>query len=324
MPPSLAVQPVPAPHPGAQVALAVAPRRDDPLRGVGLLLSAMILFSCSDATGKYLSASLPPIEVVWLRYLGFCLLVLPAIIAGKPAKMLRSRRPGLQVLRGLGILGSAILFTMAVQTLPMADATATSFVSPIFITALSIPFLGEVVGLRRWAAVGVGLIGVLIVVRPGSAGFHPMMLLPILSAISWAGGIVLTRKMSGADGSVTTMAYSAATGVVVMTMIVPFYWQSPSWHQILLGLVIGIVSTTAQWIVVIAYRYADASVLAPFSYSQLVWSALLGFLVFGAVPDMLTFLGAAVIIGSGLYTAHRERVRAQEARPPDRQAASAV
>ncbi|HWK44547.1 MAG TPA: DMT family transporter [Stellaceae bacterium] len=314
-PSSLAVQPIPAPHPGAQAAVAVAPRRDDPLRAVGLLMSAMILFSCSDATAKYLAATLPPIEVVWLRYLGFSLLVLPAVVAaGRPGVVLRSRRPGLQLLRGLGILGSAIIFTAALQWLPMADATATSFVSPIFITALSIPVLGESVGLRRWAAVGVGLIGVLIVVRPGSEGFQPAMLLPILSAMSWACGIVLTRKMSGADNTITTLAYSGFSGLVVMTLLVPFYWEAPSWHQVLLGLLIGLVSTTAQWIVVMAYRYADASVLAPFSYTQLVWSVLLGFLIFGAIPDTLTFLGAGIIIASGLYTAHRERVRAQQAR----------
>jgi drug/metabolite transporter (DMT)-like permease len=175
------------------------------------------------------------------------------------------------------------------------------------VTALSIPILGEVVGWRRWSAVAVGLLGVLIVVRPGTGAFDTAAIFPLLSAASWAVALVVTRKMSGADGPLVALTYAATVGLLVTSAIVPFEWVNPGWREIGLALVTGGASTIAQWLVVLAFQKARASVLAPFSYSQLVWSGLLGFLVFGSVPDGWTLIGAAVIIASGLYTAHRER-----------------
>jgi drug/metabolite transporter (DMT)-like permease len=265
----------------------------------------------SDATSKVLGQMIPPIEVVWLRYCGFTALMLPALLH-QPAR-LKSAAPGLQIGRGLGLLGSALFFTTGLKFLAMADATAMSFVSPLFITALSIPVLGEKVGLRRWSAIVVGLIGVLIVVRPGTSAFNPASVFPLLSSVSWACGIVLTRKMSHSnDGMVTTLGYAALVGFVVTSLMQPFVWTEPTWTQIGLGFFMACVSTAAQWLVVLAYRRANASVLAPFSYTQLVWSSLAGLILFGMTPDSLTLTGAAVIITSGLYTAHRERIVARE------------
>jgi len=284
---------------------------DDPVRGILLIVAAMVFFSMSDATAKFLGQRIPPIEIVWLRYTGFSLLMLPAVLR-RPAR-LRSAAPVLQIGRGLGLLGSALFFTAGLRFLAMADATAMSFVSPLFITALSIPVLKEKVGVRRWGAIVVGLIGVLIVVRPGTSAFNPASALPLLSSVSWACGIVLTRKMSHSqDGMVTTLAYAAFTGFMVTSLMVPFVWVTPSWPVVALGGFIACVSTTAQWLVVMGYRRANASVLAPFSYSQLVWSSLAGFLLFDMMPDGLTLVGAAIIIASGLYTAHRERIVARQ------------
>jgi drug/metabolite transporter (DMT)-like permease len=222
-------------------------------------------------------------------------------------RSLRSQRPSLQALRALGVLGSAIFFIMGLGFLPMAEATAIAFVSPVIVTALSIPILGEVVGWRRWSAVAVGLLGVLIVVRPGAGAFDTAAVFPILSAASWAVALVVTRKMSGSDGPLVSLTYAAVVGVLVTSAIVPFGWVTPGWREIGLGLVTGVASTIAQWLVVLAFQQARASVLAPFSYSQLIWSGLLGYLIFGSVPDGWTLVGAGVIIASGLYTAHRER-----------------
>jgi drug/metabolite transporter (DMT)-like permease len=197
--------------------------------------------------------------------------------------------------------------------LPIAEASATSFVSPLFVTALSIVFLGESVGLRRWLATGVGLIGVLIVLRPGSSAFHPAALFSIVSALAWACALIMTRMLSGSERAVTTMTYSSITGVCILSALVPLVWVAPSWHDVFFGIVIGIASTVGQWIVVLAFRYADASVLAPFSYTQLLWVSILGFIVFGEVPDIWTVTGAAFIVASGLYTAHRERIRRSQA-----------
>lgn len=284
---------------------------DDPVRGILLVIAAMLFFSMSDACSKFLGQTLPPIEIVWLRYSGFALLTLPALLR-RPGRF-RSSAPALQIGRGLGLLGSAVFFTAGLRFLAMADATATSFVSPLFITALSIPVLGEKVGLRRWSAIAVGLIGVLIVVRPGTSTFNPASIFPLLSSISWACGIVLTRKMShSTDHMVTTLGYAAITGFVVMSLMLPFVWVVPSWQDIAIGCFMACVSTAAQWLVVLGYRRANASVLAPFSYTQLIWSCLAGFLLFHMTPDVMTLVGAAVIIASGLYTAHRERIVARQ------------
>ena len=284
---------------------------DDPVKGILLIVAAMVFFSMSDTCSKLLGEVLPPIEVVWLRYGGFTLLMLPALLR-RPARFLSSA-PLLQIGRGLGLLGSAVFFTAGLRFLAMADATAMSFVSPLFITALSIPVLGEKVGLRRWSAIVVGLIGVLIVVRPGTSAFNPASIFPLLSSVSWACGIVLTRKMShSSDDIVTTLGYAAITGFVVMSLMLPFVWVAPSWQAVTIGAFMACVSTAAQWLVVMGYRRANASVLAPFSYTQLVWSSLAGFLLFSVVPDLMTLAGAAVIIASGLYTAHRERTVARQ------------
>jgi drug/metabolite transporter (DMT)-like permease len=281
--------------------------RDRPLRGIVLMLAALAFFSCSDAASKLMTATLPAVEVAWLRFCVFTLLMLGTAVGTRQAHALRSKRPILQTLRGLGVLGSSIFFIMGLAFLPMAEATAIAFISPMIVTALSIPFLGEVVGWRRWSAVMVGLLGVLIVVRPGAGAFDPAAILPILSAASWAVALVVTRKMSGSDGPLVSLTYAAVVGLLVTSALVPFTWVMPGWREVGLGLVTGVASTVAQWLVVLAFQQARASVLAPFSYSQLVWSGLLGYVIFGNVPDEWTLVGASVIIASGLYTAHRER-----------------
>ncbi len=293
------------------LAAAIPAQRDDPVRGILLVVVAVLFFSCSDATAKYLSQTLPSLEIAWLRYASFSLLVLPLMLRRGPP-VLRTRRPLLQILRGLGMLGSAVFFIIGMRYLPMAEAAATSYVSPAFVTALSIPLLAERVGPRRWAAVAVGLIGVLIVIRPGSAAFQPAAVFPILSAMSWACGIVITRRMAGTEGATTTLVWTALTGFVVLSALLPFNAVMPTATELALGLLIGLTSTLAQWLLIQAYRYGDASVLAPFSYIQLVWSTAAGYIVFAAVPDLWTFVGMGVIVASGIYTAHRERIRARD------------
>ncbi|PWC32711.1 multidrug DMT transporter permease [Azospirillum sp. TSO35-2] len=291
-----------------------ARRAEDPFRAILLVIAAVACLSCSDATAKYLGQSLPPIEIAWLRYVVFTALVMPLALRGGSTRVLRTVRPGLQVLRGLGMLGSALFFIMAMRHLPLAEAAAISFVSPVFVTALSILLLGETVGIRRWAALLVGLAGVLIVIRPGGASFHPTSLLPVLTAASWAFGLVVTRMMTAQENPLTTLVWSALTGFIALTALLPLEFQMPTAWQMLLGVFIGLIYTLSQWLLILAYRQGEASVLAPFTYVQLIWSTALGFLVFGAVPDHWTFVGTGVIIASGLYTAHRERLRARERR----------
>lgn len=292
----------------SDLARATGRHEDHPFRGIALLIGATLCLATSDSLAKYLSATLPSVEIAWIRFLTFVLLLVPVACLGERAS-LRSKRPGLQVLRALALVVSSLLFITALRYLPIAEASATSFVAPLFVTALSIAVLGEVVGPHRWAATAVGLCGVLIVVRPGTAAFDPASILPIASAFAWAITLVMTRMISGADRTITTMAFAAVVGLVVLSALVPFVWVKPSAWDVLLGVGVGVASSAGQWLVVLAFRHADASVLAPFSYVQLVWVTVIGLVVFAELPDLWTFVGAAFIIASGLYTAHRERRR---------------
>jgi drug/metabolite transporter (DMT)-like permease len=284
-------------------------RTDRPLKGIALILLSTIFLGTSDVTSKYLSSTLPSIEITFIRFVTFAVIMAPAMLPGTPLYALRTERLGLQLVRGAALLGSSIFFISGLRYLPIAEASATGFVSPLFVTALSIVLLSESVGVRRWIATAVGLIGVLIILRPGTSAFHPAAFFPIVSALCWALTLVMTRMMSGREHAVTTMTYSAIAGVAIMGALVPFGFVAPTWHDILFGIVVGLASTVGQWIVVLAYRYADASVLAPFSYTQLLCVSILGFFIFGEVPDIWTITGAIFIVASGLYTAHRERVR---------------
>lgn len=286
---------------------AAVTRSDNPAKGIGLIVASTLFLSLSDVTSKYISAWIPPLEIAWFRFFGFVIILLPVIFRGRAS--LRSKRPRLQVLRGATLAGSSVLFLSALPFLPIAEATATSFVAPLFVTGLSIPLLGEKVGMRRLIAVCVGFLGVLIVVRPGTSTFQPAAILTLMSALGWAFTLVVTRKMSGDDPTLTTLTYSALVGLVLLSLIVPLVWVTPDFKTALLACGVAILSTMGQWIVVLAYRHGDASVLAPFTYSQLIWATGLGYFVFQALPDVWTFAGAAVIIASGLYTVQRERLR---------------
>jgi drug/metabolite transporter (DMT)-like permease len=299
---------LPLPEKKASVRRAPA-RADRPFRGIALILASTVFLGVSDVTAKYLSTTLPSMEIAWIRFLVFALIMVPAMVPGTPLYSLKTGSLKLQLMRGAALLGSSLFFISGLRYLPIAEASATGFIAPLFVTALSIIFLSEKVGIRRWLATACGLLGVLIILRPGTSAFHVAAFFPIVSALAWASTLIMTRMMSGREHAVTTMTWSSIAGVAILSALVPFVWVTPSWHDIMLGILIGVASTAGQWIVVLAFRYADASVLAPFSYSQLLWVSILGFLVFGEVPSVWTVIGAVFIVGSGLYTAHRERVR---------------
>lgn len=291
----------------------MASNPDDPLRGIALFLAATTLFAVADTIAKFLTTELPVVQINWMRYLIFAVmaLLLSTRTSGHP---FRVQRPGLQLLRGLCVAGSSVLFIYGIREIPLAEAASIGFVAPLMITVLSIPLLGEVVGIRRWAAVAVGLIGVLLVMRPGTGAFQPAALLVVASASCWSLGLILTRKMAGTERAATTLLWSATTGLVVLSALLPFNFQMPTPTQLGLALVQGILSSVGQWMVIQAHRTAPASTLAPIIYVQLIWSTLAGYIVFAAFPDSWTIAGAAIIIASGLYTAHRERIRARERR----------
>lgn len=281
------------------------PAADNRLRGMALILSAMAVFSLSDAMAKVLGGPLlgpplPAVEIAWLRYTVF--VAMTGALARQAGAPFLIRNPRLQILRGLMLVTSAVSFMMSLRFMPLADAAAIGFASPMFITLLSVPFLGEFVSRRRWVAVLVGLIGVLVVVRPGAEAFQPAALFSLASSAAWAVAIILTRKMSAANPA-TTLLWSAATGLAVLTLILPFDVILPTAWQLGLAVLLGVVATSGQMLMIQAYRFAPASLLAPFSYSQLLWAVLYGYVLYGVLPDGLTVVGAVVIAGSGLVAA---------------------
>jgi drug/metabolite transporter (DMT)-like permease len=280
-----------------------------PLAAIGFMLMSGVLFSVMDVLSKRLAATYDPIEVAWGRYLAIlALLALP--VARVPRAMITTR-PALQLVRGLCILGAGLFFIAGLAQLALADATAIAFASPLLVTAMSIPLLGERVGPRRWSAVALGFVGVLIVIRPGTGAVGPAALLPLASAACWAMSLVVTRSMAHRDQPLTTLLYSTAVGLIATSVALPFVWRAVPLTDCVVMAIMGALNAGGQYLLIAGLRRGTASLLAPFSYSQMLWSILFGFWVFGSVPTVWTWCGALVIIGSGLYIAHRERIRSR-------------
>lgn len=309
---SLAPRPwrVPAPPPGTLDAVA-ADARHNLLAAIGLLLAAMLLFTLSDGSAKYLvGGGISPPQVLFVRYTVVVLVLAPALWLRRRDRPWYTHRAPLHVLRGLLLVGAALIFIFALRALPLALCTAISFASPLYVTALSMPILGESVGRRRWAAVGVGFLGVLVILRPGASAFQWAMLLPVVSSLCWALGLLITRLMRSSERALTVLAWSSVVGVLACAPLAVPLWQPPSTLQWAVLAGIGLGNALGQYLVINAFMMAQASLLAPFSYSSIVWSTLFGVIVFGNVPDAATFAGAAVLVGAGLYVWHRERARA--------------
>jgi drug/metabolite transporter (DMT)-like permease len=278
--------------------------------GIGLMVLAIFLFTVMDSIGKGLMASYPVQQAVWARYFFQFTLMLLLIPRLGVAGLLRTRRPGLHIARGLTLaLATVCLFT-AISVVPLADAYTISFTAPLMVTLLSIPILGERVGARRWTAVLVGFAGVLVVIRPGFVGVHWALLLPLVTAACFAIYQILTR-IASRDGDETPIGmvfYLAWVGAAVMTVIVPFHWQPVTASDWPLMVTMGALGATGHVILVRALTIAPASLLAPFIYLQIVWALAIGWIWFGDLPDVWMLLGCAIIVGSGLYVLYREAV----------------
>lgn len=279
------------------------------LLGIGLIITSTAFFTCGDIAAKSITATMHGLEVTWFRFLVFALVMFPGVLILRGPTGLVTRRPLLHVGRGLAMAGSASFFIIGLGLMPVADNTGIAFLGPLFITALSIPLLGETVGVRRWAAAIVGFAGVLMIVRPGSDAFQAAAFFPVMAALIGAFGSIVTR-MIATDAPETTLAWTGTVGFLALSAVVPFVWQTPDWHELGWALASGIFSTVGHVFVVLAFRQAPASTLAPFTYIQLLFAGMAAYAVFGDVPEPSTIAGLLVIAGSGLYTAHRERVRA--------------
>ncbi|MEN8196270.1 MAG: DMT family transporter [Pseudomonadota bacterium] len=271
------------------------------------MAAGMFLFAAVDAQAKFLTDSLHPIQIVWSRQFGLLAGVL-ILLALRGATVLRTRNPGLQIARGVLAASSATLFVVAVSFVPLADAVAVSFVAPFIVTVLGALVLREAVGIRRWTAVTIGFLGALIVIRPGLGVIHPAVMLVLVAAFLFALRQVLSRVLSGADQVATTVAYTALAGSLVLSVPLPFFWQWPTTGlEMALLASIAILAALAELLVIKALEVAQAVVVAPLHYSLLIWGTMYGYLVFGQLPDLWTWIGAMIIVATGIYTLHRER-----------------
>jgi drug/metabolite transporter (DMT)-like permease len=283
-------------------------QRRQRLTGIALMCGAVATFSCLDATGKYLLHYMDPLQVVWARYFGAFVLAFIFLNPITRPKMMTTKRPFLQVGRSALLLGSTALSFFALRYLQLDEALAILFSTPFLVALLSGPLLGEWVGWRRWTAIAVGFFGVLVVVRPGFGGIHPAALLTFCGAICYALYVITTRVLARSDSSETTLFYSNLVGAVAMLPVIPFVWTTPTSALVVaLMVLIGALGSGGHYLLILGHRLAQASTLAPFIYTQIVWTTTLGFLVFSDLPNRWTILGGLIVVASGLYLLNRER-----------------
>jgi len=279
--------------------------RHQSLYGVLLILLSGILLASHDGLSKYLTQLYPVFLVVWARYLAQVVLMLGMFAPRMGRRVFHTLRPWPQLLRGLSLVSVSIMFISGLRYIPLAEATAVIFLTPLMVTVAS-ALLGEKVSHSQWLAVGVGLLGVMIIVRPGGALFTPAVLLPFGAAISFTVYQLLTRRLSGTDHPVTSNFLSSLVGFLVMSVLVTFNWRTPSVHDAVLMASLGLMAMSGHLVLTQAFRYASAASLAPFTYGQIVFAGIVGFIAFGHIPDVEAIAGMTVIIASGLCMAYMQ------------------
>ncbi len=276
-------------------------------RGIALILATTICFATLDTFAKFINPHLPLNEIVWGRYAFHGLFL--ALLVGPRLKwdLVRTAHPQMQTVRGLMLLVSSGMFVSALHFLPLAEAAALSFVSPLVLTALSVPLLGDTVRRSQWFAVAAGFVGVLVIARPGGKLFDIATMLPIGCAITYALFQIITRKYAGRDSAYTTHFWTALVCTIVMTCTLPFFWKTPEWWGWLTMMAMGMIGGFGHFLLIKAFENAPPATLAPFSYVQLVWATVSSWLVFDHVPDAGSMLGMAIIVGSGLFAIWMQR-----------------
>lgn len=280
--------------------LPLAPMHDR-RKAVLLLVSAISLLATMDMITKFASLSLSTSQIVWGRYVGQCIVVL--LVLGQPGirACLRSKVPGLHVLRALFMFTANFAFMASLRYLPLAEANVVGFASPLLLTALTYPVLGERVGVNRWCAVLAGFAGVMIVMQPGTAIFHWAAILPLIMAIFGACYHVMTPIVARTEDPAISIYFLSIIGAVSMSLVVPWSWTQPDTLGWIMLFAIGTCGTIGHILIVRAFAHAPTSLLAPFFYVHLIWAIIYGWFVFGDVPAMATVIGGALVIASGLY-----------------------
>jgi drug/metabolite transporter (DMT)-like permease len=280
-----------------------------PLRGIVLMLLSVGIFSVMDALVKLLTQHYHPFQVAFFRGLCAILPIGVMIAASGGPRLLATRHPLGHVLRSIVGVGALLLFFYAFAHMKLADVVAVSFAGPLFVTALSVPLLGEQVGWRRWSAVLVGFAGVVLVVDPGTVHEDPMALTALAATVCYALSLIVIRKLSATESNAAIVFYYSVSVAIVCGVLLPFIWIAPTYPHLALLVLVGLLGGTAQYIMVEAFRWAPVSVLVPFEYSAILWSLIFGYVGFDETPDAQMLLGVAIIVASGLYLLQREARR---------------
>ena len=280
------------------------------LVGIGLISATYLLFTLLDGSAKWLVQTVPVLMVVWLRFLSHTLLASALLFPNRGRALVRTRHLRWHLARGLMFVAMTGINFWALQFLQLTVTASIFFMAPILVALLSAPLLGERLDAKRWAAILIGFAGVLVIVRPGSEAFHPAMLLSLVNAVLYAFFNMMTRKLAAYDPPETIQFLPALGATIVLAPFAFASWEWPSsgleWT---VACLLGVFGGLGHYLLALAHRYAPSSVIAPFVYQQVIYMALIGYLLFGDVPTPAVWIGAAIVIGSGLYLFARERRR---------------
>lgn len=284
--------------------------RSAPLLGIGLMLSAMAVLPFLDVVAKHLGQTgVPVMQIVWARLFFGAIITLPFALNLAGWRGLAPRMPVMHTARAIFLIGATGFFFLGLTYLPIADCLAIFFVQPLVVTMLSPLILGETVGIRRWMAVVVGFIGTLIIIRPGFQEFNPGVIFALGAGLCLAIYMLLTRRISGSAPAMVTTFYTSLIGAIITTAVVIFFWQPPSPGEWGLFVLLALIANGGHYLIVKAYDYGEASMLAPLSYTEMIMAVVLGWYFFGDLPDRWTVAGVGILIACAIYISVRERVR---------------
>ncbi|MHC4434739.1 MAG: DMT family transporter [Planctomycetota bacterium] len=284
---------------------AAAPSPKEKIAAISVMCLASLCFIAMHGFIKTVRGDVPVGVILWSQF-AFQAAILSMLFARHLPRMLRPHMLGIQIARALAQIATIGLMFIAVGVMQLADAIAIGFVAPLIITALSVAFLNETVKVQHWLAILVGFAGVMIVIQPGTGVFNMVSLIPLGAAFCAAIYQTMTRPITRSVEPKTMLYTATLTGLVATSAVLPFFWQMPSLEQFGLLLAAACLGATAHFLLIKAYQMAPASVVAPFSYSELIWASAIGFAVFGDVPVATTLIGGVVLAASGLYLLRRQ------------------
>ena len=289
--------------------MSLSYKKQHPLKGVLFFMTAIFLISVVDTICKVFTKDLHSIQLVWGYFVGINLTLWVFFLfkGAKFSNLRRTERPLLQIIRPAFLVCSISSLFIGLTYLPIAEATVIGFVAPLFITALSVPILKEHVDIHRWSAVAIGLVGVIIIIRPGGDLWHLASVMPLLGALFFALFQIITRLLAATERTHTTLFYTGLGGLAWSSLIVPFVWVTPSITHIFVFLSTGAMGAMAHLCMISAFDRAEASLLAPYNYTKLIWVSVLGYLIFNDVPSLDMWIGAIIIVSAGFYVLYRER-----------------